>query len=151
MLHSEEYKSPKGFEGKRAIVVGTANTAHDVAEDMLDYHLTSTTMVQRSETYVLPVEWYVKVQEQTYNAVIPTALADELNSSNPNAVTRVLSMAVMHQFARNEPERFEKLKQAGFNVQVFGDPAYHLLERLGGHYMDVGCSKKIADGLVGLP
>lgn len=148
MLHSEEYKSPKGFEGKHGVVVGTANTAHDVAEDMLEHNLASTTMVQRSETYVLPVDWYIKVQERTYNAHFPTELADQLGTTHPNAVLRLISMSTIHAFARQEPERFARLEQVGFRVNVFGDPAYHLLERLGGHYMDVGCSKKIADGLV---
>jgi len=148
VLHSEEYKSPKGFEGKHGVIVGTANTAHDVAEDMLEYNLASTTMVQRSETYVLPVEWYVKMQERTYNATFPTALADQLGTTHPNAVLRLIIMSAMHAFARQNPERFERLEKASFRVNVFGDPAYHILERLGGHYMDVGCSKKIADGLV---
>ena len=35
-LHSDEYKSSKGFEGHTGIVVGSANTAHDIAEDMLE-------------------------------------------------------------------------------------------------------------------
>lgn len=49
---------------------------------------------------------------------------------------------------RNAPEIFEALEKVGFRVNVlFGDPAYHMLERLGGHYyMDLGCSAKIADG-----
>lgn len=149
VLHSEQYTSAEAWAGKPGIVVGTANTAHDVAEDMVEANLASTTMVQRSETYVLPVEWYIKAQERTYNATFPTPLADKLTNAHPHAVMRLISMVSMHAAARREPERFDALKRVGFRVNVFGDPLWHLLERLGGHYMDVGASAKIAQGLVG--
>lgn len=50
--------------------------------------------------------------------------------------------------ARKEPERFEALERAGFLTEPFGDIFYSLYQRAGGHYMDVGTSKKIADGKV---
>ena len=45
-------------------------------------------------------------------------------------------------------ERFQALARAGFKVETFGDIVRAQYERLGGHYMDVGCSAKIAKGLV---
>lgn len=149
VLHSEEYHSPKGFAGRRGVVVGSANTAHDVAEDMLDAGLSSVTMVQRSKTYVLPIEWYMKIQSRKYNTQIPIALADKLGNSLPNPILSLISRATLHTFARQNPERFIALEKAGFRVEVFGDPVYQILERLGGHYMDVGASQKIAAGEVG--
>lgn len=133
----------------KAVVVGTANTAHDIAEDMLDAGCSTVTMVQRSDTFVLPTEWYEKVQERTYNAKVPIHVADRLGQSNPNAVQRLVVMTPIHAMIRQNIGRFEALQKAGFRVDVFGDPIWHLFERLGGHYMDVGASKKIADGLVG--
>lgn len=148
VLHSEEYRSSKGFAGRRGVVVGSANTAHDVADDMLDAGLASVTMVQRSKTFVLPQEWYVQTQTKLYNAALPTDTGDMLSNTYPNAVFRLIGSATFHTLARMDPGRFEALENAGFRVDVFGDPAYHLFERLGGHYMDVGVSAKIAAGQV---
>lgn len=50
--------------------------------------------------------------------------------------------------AAAEPERFDALERAGFRVDRYGEVIYQLHEKFGGHYMDVGTSKKIADGLV---
>ncbi|VCW77628.1 unnamed protein product [Gulo gulo] len=34
ILHSQEYKSPEGFQGKRVLVIGLGNTAGDVAVEL---------------------------------------------------------------------------------------------------------------------
>jgi cation diffusion facilitator CzcD-associated flavoprotein CzcO len=148
VLHSEEYKSSKGFAGHAGVVVGSANTAHDIAEDMIDAGLRSVTMVQRSKTYVLPQEWMTEAQARLYNTTVPVDLADKLSYTYPNAVFRLMNQAIFHAYPRANPTRFEALEKSGFRVDVFGDPAYHLHERLGGHYIDIGASAKIAAGKV---
>ena len=75
-------------------------------------------------------------------------MADRASFSNPIAVTRLLSKLHLHAMAQAEIERFQALERVGFKVDVFGDIARAQYERLGGHYMDVGCSAKIAKGLV---
>jgi hypothetical protein len=65
-------------------------------------------------------------------------------------VARLINRAVLNGMAAQEPERFEKLAAAGFKVIRDGDIVYQLFEKFGGHYMDVGASGKIADGLVSL-
>jgi hypothetical protein len=52
----------------------------------------------------------------------------------------------MHAMARQEPERFDALEKAGFKTDRYGSITYHLYNRMGGHYMDVGASAKIAKG-----
>lgn len=47
-----------------------------------------------------------------------------------------------------DPERFDALERAGFKTERYGDIAFQVNEKLGGHYMDVGASAKIAKGLV---
>jgi hypothetical protein len=51
--------------------------------------------------------------------------------------------------ADKDPEPFDALERAGFKCERYGDLHHFLLERLGGHYLDIGCSAKIAQGLVG--
>ena len=50
VLHSVDWKNAHAFRGKRGIVIGSANSAFDVAQDMVDAGLLSVTMVQRSTT-----------------------------------------------------------------------------------------------------
>jgi Pyridine nucleotide-disulphide oxidoreductase len=49
-MHSISYKSSDAWKGKKGVVIGTANTAHDVADDMLLAGLSSVTMVQHNAT-----------------------------------------------------------------------------------------------------
>lgn len=85
----------------------------------------------------------------SYNADNPTEKADRENLSLPVSIRRQVAMNVLHTMARNDSERFDALEKAGFNVERYGDITYVLFERLGGHYMDVGTSAKISQGLVG--
>ena len=50
ILHSAAYNSANEWKGKKGVVIGAANTAHDVADDMLKAGLASVTMVQRNAT-----------------------------------------------------------------------------------------------------
>ena len=56
MLHSAYYKNAFEWKGKKGVIVGAANTAHDVAEDMLEAGLTSVTMIQRGKTRKLRLQ-----------------------------------------------------------------------------------------------
>lgn len=149
--HSASYTSADGWQGKAGVVVGTANTAHDVAEDMCAAGMSSVTMVQRSPTYVLPYEYYQKILDTLYNGKTPTHLADTLSNTNPIPVTRLISRYALHNMAKKESDRFDALEKAGFLLIRYGDIIHQLYERFGGHYMDVGASAKIAKGLVSLP
>lgn len=148
VLHSAEYRSATPWKGKSGIVVGTANTAHDVVDDMVEAGLSTTTMVQRTRTYVMPCEYFKAISDRSYNANVSTVDADREGYSMPYAVTRLLSQKALHGMASKEPERFDALERAGFRCERYGDIMYHILEKLGGHYVDVGCSEKISKGLV---
>lgn len=149
-LHSAEYQNSHPWKGKHGIVVGTANTAHDVVEDMLEAGLSRVTMIQRRRTYVLPVEHLKVVHGRLHNDELPTAAADREDLSMPLGVARLIMRHVMHDMASKEPERFDALERAGFKVEQYGDPSYHIYERLGGHYVDIGASAKITKGLVSI-
>ena len=150
VLHSKTYRSARAWSGKRGIVVGTANTAHDIAQDMLNAHCASVTMIQRSPTYVLPVEHWSALSGRTYNADFPTELADKLQMTGPNAVGRLMLNAGLGAMAgaEVENERYEGLERRGFKTERYGDLMWHLLERAGGHYMDVGNCKNIVEGRI---
>ena len=145
-LHSSTYTSPSAWTGRKGLVIGTANTAHDIAMDMLTSHLSSVTMLQRRRTYVLPTEYFSRIASKSYSPSVPTEVADRASYSMPYAVTRLLALKAMHAFAKQEPERFDQLEAAGYAVERYGDIYWHITERLGGHYMDMGCCEQIVNG-----
>lgn len=59
LLHTSIYRHSRKWQNKRAVVIGSSTSAHDVAEDMLRAEVESVTLVQRSPTMVLPSEWFV--------------------------------------------------------------------------------------------
>ncbi|KAI9659393.1 MAG: hypothetical protein M1821_001651 [Bathelium mastoideum] len=147
-LHSHHYKSAFEWATKSGVVIGTANTAHDIAEDMVGANLALVTMVQRSSTYVVPEEYYNDNQRRIYNAEIPTEVADRNYMTTPFAISRLLAFQSLHGRARQESERFDALEKVGFKLDRYGDIMRNLYMRSGGHYMDVGASAKIAEGLI---
>ncbi|KAG8166192.1 hypothetical protein KVR01_004744 [Diaporthe batatas] len=50
VIHSVDYHDAEPWKGLRGIVIGSGNTGHDVASDMVAAGLSSVTMVQRSPT-----------------------------------------------------------------------------------------------------
>jgi len=146
LQHTVDYRSARPWKGLKGVVIGSANSGHDISNDMLEHGLASVTMVQRGRTPVCPVEYWRKIYDQIYNDKVPTALADMMSMSSPSAVLRLMAMRAISKFASEEPERFDKLEANGFRVERNMDLYSCLFERFGGHYIDVGVSKKIADG-----
>ncbi|OKL55661.1 hypothetical protein UA08_08967 [Talaromyces atroroseus] len=121
---------------------------HDIAEDMLDAGLASVTVVQRSKTFVMPQENYMHWAETQYNTDTDMKICDIKCFGYPYAVNRNLGLLASQLRQKYQPDLYSDLKKAGFLLEEHDDITRHLCERLGGHYMDVGASKKIADGLI---
>ncbi|KIW87265.1 uncharacterized protein Z519_12168 [Cladophialophora bantiana CBS 173.52] len=147
VLHSADYKSAEQWRHKAGIVLGTANTAHDVADDMYEAGM-SVTMVQRSRTFVLPVEYIQDRYHKLYNSKLSTETSDRIMFTNPVSIARLTSANAFHAMARAQPERWEALERVGFKVDPYGDIQDAINVRLGGHYIDVGTSAKIAKGWI---
>ena len=150
VLHSKDYTTSAHWAGKHGVIVGTANTAHDVAEDMLGASLSSVTMVQRGRTLVVPATILAHIQDPLYNTHIPTEHADRLSESVPMSVMRQLSFGLLRSLVDAEAEKFDALERAGFKLDRYGDIYHCLYERFGSHYIDIGASEKIGNGQVSL-
>ncbi|KAM5368983.1 hypothetical protein ACJZ2D_009292 [Fusarium nematophilum] len=65
-----------------------------------------------------------------------------------------LGRGLFAMFASKEPDRYAALEAAGFPVQDSAHPSQalysNLVERAGGHYVDVGGTRLIAEGKVGI-
>ncbi|OQU93947.1 hypothetical protein CLAIMM_00380 isoform 1 [Cladophialophora immunda] len=147
IVHSSVFKDGSPWKGKRGIVIGAANTGHDIAEDLLEHGL-SVTMVQRGATYMVPLDYLAPVLDAVYNPDFDIELADRIHYSSPAAMTRERSNLLIHSLVRANAERFDALERQGFKLVRFGDFFHHQTERQGGHYVDIGASAKIADGRI---
>lgn len=145
IFHASKWKSAEPWAGKRGIVIGSANTGHDVAEDMANAGM-NPTMIQRGPTFILPVEWLHAGFAADYNIDKLTAQADRETATYPNKITREITNTIVHGLVKAHAERFDAVERAGFQVDRYGDLYGYLFERFGGHYVDHGGSVRIANG-----
>jgi Pyridine nucleotide-disulphide oxidoreductase len=148
ILHTSQYSTASQWRGLRGAVIGSANSAHDVSNDMLNAGLSSVTMVQRNRTPVLPVETYRIITDKLYNVDTPIEIADLLSIATPNTIGRQMALKGISMMAAKDPSRFDALERVGFRVERNMDLYSCLYERFGGHYLDVGVSKMIAEGKI---
>lgn len=147
IIHSVNYHNANEFAGKRGVVIGTANTAHDVAEDMANLGM-DTTMVQRGKTWVIPGAWLVGSQAKDYHPGKPTAKADREQITHPTSVLRHMANKDIWGGIRANPKLWDDLEAAGFKTERYGELYNHLYSRLGGHYVDIGNCARIIKGEV---
>lgn len=130
------------------IIVGSANTAFDIVEDCHAAGL-QTTINARSPTYVVPVEYIFSAGSMGLYDAAGVAAADVLLMSGPTAVGASLAQAGFARLAAAEPDRYAPLAAAGFDVFDARDPrgslVDHLLGRVGGHYVDIGATRLLAE------
>ncbi|MFZ5784609.1 MAG: flavin-containing monooxygenase [Pseudomonadota bacterium] len=151
VMHSGSYTTGAAWKGRNALVIGTGNSGHDVAQDLCASGA-NVTIVQRSPTYVVSIREAQKVYS-IYTEGLPFADCDLLAASMPYPVLRrayQLSTAEMREVDR---ELLEGLKARGFRL-TFGedDTGFQMmyLRRGGGYYFNVGCSDMIVDGRIAL-
>lgn len=145
-LHSVEFKNAAMLKAKgveTVMVVGSANTAFDVAQDCIDQDV-KVTMIQRSPTLIIPWDYYIPEGLRMYDHMAVED-ADAAIFSGPFAVGCQMLSGVHARLAAAEPGRYAALKQAGYQVVdcTEGDLMANLLGRHGGHYVDIGGSALI--------
>ncbi|KAJ5737022.1 monooxygenase [Penicillium malachiteum] len=150
-LHSAHYKNANLLREqgvKSAMIIGSANTAFDIIEDCHAAGL-ETTMNARSPTYLLPLE-YICQSLAAYEVDVDAA--DKRLCSLPSFVDAQIGRGVYANFASKQPARYTALEAAGFQVMDSCHPnvalLHNLLERAGGHYIDIGGTKLIEEGKV---
>ncbi|KAF5565298.1 K+ transport flavoprotein [Fusarium napiforme] len=150
-IHSSDYKNGRELVEKgvkSVLIVGSANTAFDILGDCHEAGL-EPTMVVRSPTYVCPFEYICNdVSLGAYN--FDVARGDKMFLMLPSAVEGQLARNLFRVLASQEPDRYAALREAGFPVLDSTDPNQalfsNLIERAGGHYVDVGGTDIIAQG-----
>ncbi|OLN87313.1 putative indole-3-pyruvate monooxygenase YUCCA9 [Colletotrichum chlorophyti] len=140
-IHSLSYRNAATLRAggaKSAVIIGSANTAFDVMVDCYNAGL-KTTMVQRSETYVVPMSYFSHPLSFGIYDILPTEEADAVVSGGPLAVGGPLVGLAHYMQAQEEPNRYDEVRKAGLRVQdsLTGDLIINLIDRCGGHFVDM--------------
>ncbi|RJE24726.1 monooxygenase [Aspergillus sclerotialis] len=153
LCHSSEFQGAReNSEGKKAVVVGSCNSANDIAQDYLEKGY-DVTMVQRSSTHVISSK---AITDIVFRGVYdenspPVDDADMLIHGLPTPVLKALHTGLTKKTTEYDRDMLDGLKRAGFKADLGPDDAGLLIkyfQRGGGYYIDVGACQLIAEGKI---
>lgn len=153
ICHSSEFHGAKAnSEGKKAVVVGSCNSGHDIAQDFLEkgYHVT---IVQRSTTHVVSSHAITEIAMKGLYSEDgpPVDDADTIIHSFATPVLKAIQVKVAKLQEEYDNDLLNGLEKAGFKLDRGPDESglfFKYFQRGGGYYIDVGASKLIADGQI---
>ncbi|KAJ5748711.1 uncharacterized protein N7511_010407 [Penicillium nucicola] len=153
ICHSSEFTGAKpNSKGKKAVVVGSCNSGHDIAQDYYEKGY-DVTMVQRSSTCVISSNSIVNIGLKGLyeEGGPPTEDADLYLYSIPPPLFKAQQIKVTKVMNQNDAKTLEGLAKAGFKVDMGPMDAGLIIkyfQRGGGYYIDVGGSQLIIDGKI---
>jgi cation diffusion facilitator CzcD-associated flavoprotein CzcO len=152
VLHSSQYSSGEAWRGKAALVIGSGNSGHDIAQDL---HASGAraTLVQRGTTMVVNVEPSAQLPYALYDEGPPLEDCDLITTATPLSLSRASHIRFTEQAKTMDQPLLDALKRKGFRLDDGDDGTgwqFKYLTRGGGYYFNVGCSDLIANGEVAL-
>jgi putative flavoprotein involved in K+ transport len=156
--HSSKHPGPEGYKGKKVVVLGSNNSAHDICAALWENGV-DVTMVQRSSTHIAPSDSLMELalgglySEQAVKNGIDHHKADLVFASVPYRIMHSFHIPVYDEMKKRDADLYGRLEKAGFMLD-FGDDGSGLfmkyLRRGSGYYIDVGASELVANGSVKL-
>ena len=156
--HSSAHPGPDKYRGKKAVVIGSNNSAHDICAALWE-NGADVTMVQRSSTHIVKSDSLMEhalgglYSERALAAGITTAKADMIFASLPYRIMHEFQIPVYNAIRAQDSAFYARLEAAGFLLD-YGDDDSGLfmkyLRRGSGYYIDVGASDLVADGRIKL-
>ena len=156
--HSSAHPGPDAYAGKRVVVIGSNNSAHDICAALWEAGV-DVTMVQRSSTHVVRSDSLMEValgdlySERALASGMTTHKADMTFASVPYAILHQFQIPVYAAIRKRDSEFYARLERAGFLLD-WGDDDSGLfmkyLRRGSGYYIDVGASELVASGEIKL-
>jgi putative flavoprotein involved in K+ transport len=151
VLHSSQYGDGESWQGKRAIVIGTGNSGHDIAQDLYSSGA-EVTLVQRSSTLITNIEPSAQLAYAAYNE---GTLEDNdlIATSMPLPLAKKSHVMITEQSKKLDRPLLDGLDRVGFKLD-YGEGntgwQFKYLTRGGGYYFNVGCSDLVAGGAIKL-
>jgi putative flavoprotein involved in K+ transport len=152
VLHSSQYVDGENWRGANALVVGTGNSGHDIAQDLYSSGA-KVTLAQRSSTLVVNIEPSAQIPYALYDEGPPLEDCDLITVSMPLELARKSHRRMTEQAKAIDKKLLDGLGRKGFKLD-FGEDGtgwqFKYLTRGGGYYFNVGCSDLIVEGKIGL-
>jgi len=152
IVHSHGYRDGEDWARRRAIVIGTGNSGHDIAQDLCSSGA-EVTLVQRSPTLIVNIEPSAQIPYALYDEGPPLEDCDLLVTGMPVPLTRQAHIRFTERAREIDRPLLDRLEARGFRLHFGADGSgwqFMYLTRGGGYYFNVGCSEMVADGRVRL-
>ncbi len=156
--HSSQHPGPDRYVGRKAVVIGSNNSSHDICAALWEAGV-DVTMVQRSSTHIVKSDTLMEVglgalySEEALKAGVTTAKADLIFASIPYRILHEFQIPLYEQMKERDADFYRDLEKAGFMLD-WGDDGSGLfmkyLRRGSGYYIDIGASQLIIDGKIKL-
>jgi len=157
-FHSSKFPGAENYRGKKAVVLGSNNSAHDICAALWEEDV-DVTMIQRSSTHIAPSESLMELalgglySEQAVKSGIDHHKADLIFASVPYKIMHSFHIPVYEEMKKRDADLYARLERAGFMLDFGADGSglfMKYLRRGSGYYIDVGASELVADGRVKL-
>jgi len=156
--HSSQHPGPDGYKGKKVVVIGSNNSAHDICAALYEAGV-DVTMIQRSTTHIVRSDTLMDIglgalySEQALQNGVTTAKADLIFASVPYKILHEFQIPLYEQMKERDKDFYAALEKAGFLLDWGPDGSglfMKYLRRGSGYYIDIGASQLIIDGKIKL-
>ncbi len=157
-FHSSRFPGAEAYRGKKAVVLGSNNSAHDICAALWEEDV-DVTMIQRSSTHIAPSDSLMELalgglySEQAVAQGIDCHKADLIFGSVPYKIMHSFHIPVYEEMKKRNADFYARLEKAGFLLDFGADGSglfMKYLRRGSGYYIDVGASELVANGSVRL-
>lgn len=156
--HSSQHPGPDAYKGKKALVVGSNNSAHDICAALWENDV-EVTMIQRSSTHIVQSDSLMEhslgslYSEKAVADGMTTQKADLTFASLPYALVPEFQKPVYAAIKEQDSDFYDGLEKAGFQHDWGVDDSglfVKYLRRGSGYYIDIGASQLVIDGEIKL-
>ena len=153
--HSSQHPGPDGYVGKKVVVIGSNNSAHDICAALWEAGV-DVTMVQRSSTHIVRSSTLMDIGLGALYSEQAVAAGDhdregghDLRLAPVRASCPTFQIPLYDQMRERDADFYARLEAAGFDLD-WGEDGSGLfmkyLRRGSGYYIDVGASELVAIG-----
>ncbi|MDW9789252.1 SidA/IucD/PvdA family monooxygenase [Sinorhizobium meliloti] len=156
--HSSQHPGPDAYRGKKVVVIGSNNSAHDICAALWEGGA-DVTMVQRSSTHIVRSDTLMEIglgdlySERALAAGVTTRKADLIFASLPYRIMHEFQIPLYEKMGERDAKFYADLEKAGFMLDWGADGSglfMKYLRRGSGYYIDVGACDLVIDGSIKL-
>ncbi|EKF41433.1 probabable FAD-dependent oxidoreductase [Nitratireductor indicus C115] len=156
--HSSQHPGPDAYKGKKVVVIGSNNSAHDICAALWEGGA-DVTMLQRSSTHIVRSDTLMDIglgdlySERAVASGMTTRKADLIFASLPYRIMHEFQIPLYDKMRERDADFYADLEKAGFLLDWGADGSglfMKYLRRGSGYYIDVGACDLVIDGSIKL-